>query len=84
MKKNQFQGKLLSKEQQKSVKGGIGGDCSYRLCCTTPNGTECWNRSSMNGGAGSVCQGIYPAYGGNVSGVWEETCFQIMEDLPVA
>lgn len=84
MKQNQFVGKLLSREAQKKITGGLAGDCSYRLCCTTPNGSECWNRSGMNGGASSVCQGIYPAYGGAVSGVWEQTCVEVLEDTYMA
>ena len=83
MKKNQFQGKLLSREQQKSIKGGMG-DCSHELCCTTPGGFECWRRSSISGDASSVCQGIYPAYGGNVSGNWFSVCTEVMEEQSAA
>lgn len=83
MKKNQFVGKVLSRQEQKKINGGLA-DCGYRLCCTTPNGSECWNRSSISGGASGVCQGIYPAYGGAVSGVWEVTCVEVLEELPMA
>jgi hypothetical protein len=75
MKKNQFVGKMLSREDQKTIKGGMmAADCSHELCCTTPGGFECWNRSGISGGASAVCQGIYPAYGGAVSGNWYSVC----------
>jgi hypothetical protein len=83
MKKSQLMGKLLSREQQKKVNGGVGGDCSYTLHCTTPNGSQNWNRSGISGDANSVCQGIYPAYGGAVSGNWERTCVEVLDEMLV-
>jgi hypothetical protein len=78
MKKNLSFGTILSRKDKRKIIGG--SDCDIELCCTTPNGTECWRRSSISGSAGSVCQGIYPAYGSAVSGVWTKVCVGIVEE----
>jgi len=68
--------KKLSRDEMKKVIGGMnapGGACAEDhtwLVCSTPNGTESWCRSSSSGNASNVCQSIYPAYGGSVSGNW--------------
>jgi hypothetical protein len=59
---------VLSRSEMKNIKGGAG----LCLVCTTPNGTESWNRSD-GGDADAECQAIYPAYGSEVTGYWA-TC----------
>lgn len=70
---------ILSRNEMRMVKGGdpnqpcgSGGSGGICVVCTTPGGTESWCRSDTSD-ATSVCRGIYPAYGDEVSGEWA-TC----------
>lgn len=63
---------VLTREEMRNVKGGsmpVGGLCLY---CWTPGGFESWCRTDTGSNAGSICEGIYPAYDETeVSGNWQ-------------
>lgn len=73
MKKNQFHGKLLSREQQKKINGGLAG-CTLRLLCMTSSGGDFWNMSAVTGNPTTACQNLWSGYGSNVHGSWELDC----------
>jgi len=67
---------ILNRSEMKNIKGGIG-DCGGQcLWCNTPNGFEAWSRTNDQdtspGAATSQCDGIYPAYGGDVNGIYAD------------
>lgn len=73
MMKKTIPGKLLSREQQKKINGGLAG-CTLRLLCMTPSGGDFWNMNAVSGNATAACHNLWSGYGGNVHGSWELDC----------
>lgn len=71
MKKQQFVGKLLSRDEQVKIQGGID-DCTYYIGCFPPWGGETWYEvPNKFGNANEVCEF---AYGDGATGIWESVC----------
>jgi hypothetical protein len=71
MKKQQFVGRLLSRNEQLNIQGGAA-DCTYYLGCFPLCGGEEWFEvPSKSGGATETCESVY---GDGATGIWESVC----------